>query len=230
MSDFQQEIVEYAKKFYQKKGKAPSISLIIKGVKNCSRTKIYNSFKGIEDICSIANIPYPKDRIDKIKNLNISRKNINHVHKSKNSDDNEIKFTKDQILRINTISHLEKGKSQSKIIDNLLNLDSLIREDGLDHNKIKIVSDHIEGSRKKGMEPQTLLNLEDLLNKSGFINLNEDERKKLNDIAMYLNSSKLSAVEFIQVYNRYIEIINIVNGYNNYKISYIDFVNRMKQL
>jgi hypothetical protein len=120
LSNLHKEVVEYAKKFYQKKGKAPSISQIIKGVKNCSRTKIYNSFKGIEDICSIANIPSPKDRIDKIKNLNISSKNVNRVHKSKNSDDNEIKLTKDQILRINTISHLEKGKSQLKIIDNLL--------------------------------------------------------------------------------------------------------------
>ncbi|MGD0804931.1 MAG: hypothetical protein ABSA11_12765 [Candidatus Bathyarchaeia archaeon] len=58
MSDFQREVVEYVKTYYQKKGKAPSISQIIKGIKNCSRAKIYDSFKGIEDICNQAEVIY----------------------------------------------------------------------------------------------------------------------------------------------------------------------------
>ena len=127
MSDFQREVVKYVKTYHQKKGKTPSISQIIKGIKNSSRAKIYDSFKGIKDICNQAEVPNPKDRIDKTKNLNrTSTKSTPKIIVGK-MEDNGIKLTKDQILRINTISHLEKGKSQSKIVDNLLNLDSLIR-------------------------------------------------------------------------------------------------------
>jgi hypothetical protein len=110
LSDFQREVLEYVKKYYRKIGKAPSISQIIKGVKTGSRVKIYDSFKGIEDICTQAGIPYPIDRIDKTKNLN--KKSIKSTPTIvPNNDENNIKLTKDQIYRINTISHLEKGRS-----------------------------------------------------------------------------------------------------------------------
>lgn len=111
MSEFEQEVVEYVKTFYQKKGKTPSINQIIKNVKNCRQSKLYRSFMGIEDICSKAEIPYPKDRIEKIKNLNKNNVKSNSSKKSKNNEDSDIKLTKNQIFRINTISHLEKGKN-----------------------------------------------------------------------------------------------------------------------
>jgi ribosomal protein S13 len=227
LTDFQREVVEYVKTYYQKKGKAPSISQIIKGIKNCSRAKIYDSFKGIEDICNQAEVPNPKDRIDKTKNLNRKSTKSTPIIVVKNND---IKLTKDQILRINTISHLEKGKSQSKIIDNLLNLDSSIRENELDHNKIKKVSQHIEDANKRGMNLETLLDLEIMLYNSGYTYLNSDELKKLNDIAKYLHSTKLNASEFIKIFNRFINIINIVMDYNSKKISYVEFKNRIDEV
>ena len=230
MSDFQREVVDYVKTYYQKKGKAPSINQIIKGVKNCSRAKIYVSFKGIEDICNQAEVPNPKDRIDKTKNLNRSGTRSTPIIVVKNNEGSEIKLTKDQILRINTISHLEKGKSQSKIIDNLLNLDSLIRENELDHNKINVVSEHIEDAKNRGMSPQTLLNLEIMLYNSGYTSLNVDELGKLNNIAKYLHSTKLRVEDFIKGYNRFKEIINIVMDYNSKKISYIEFKNRIDKI
>ena len=230
MSDFQREVVDYVKTYYQKKGKAPSINQIIKGVKNCSRAKIYVSFKGIEDICNQAEVPNPKDRIDKTKNLNRSGTRSTPIIVVKNNDGSEIKLTKDQVLRINTISHLEKGKSQSKIIDNLLNLDSLIRENELDHNKINVVSEHIEDAKKRGMSPQILLNLEIMLYNSGYTSLNVDELEKLNNIAKYLHSTKLRVEDFIKGYNRFKEIINIVMDYNSKKISYIEFKNRIDKI
>jgi len=230
LSDFQREVVDYVKTYYQKKGKAPSINQIIKGVKNCSRAKIYVSFKGIEDICNQAEVPNPKDRIDKTKNLNRSGTRSTPIIVVKNNDGSEIKLTKDQILRINTISHLEKGKSQSKIIDNLLNLDSLIRENELDHNKINVVSEHIEDAKKRGMSPQILLNLEIMLYNSGYTSLNVDELEKLNNIAKYLHSTKLRVEDFIKGYNRFKEIINIVMDYNSKKISYIEFKNRIDKI
>ena len=222
--------MKYVKTYHQKKGKTPSISQIIKGIKNSSRAKIYDSFKGIEDICNQAEVPNPKDRIDKTKNLNrTSTKSTPKIIVGK-MEDNGIKLTKDQILRINTISHLEKGKSQSKIVDNLLNLDSLIRENELDHNKIKKVSEHIEDAKKRGMNPQTLLNLEIMLYNSGYTKLNSYELEKLNNIAKYLHSIKLSAVDFIIVYNRYINIINIIKDYNANKISFVEFKNRIDEI
>jgi len=230
LSDFQREVVDYVKTYYHKKGKAPSINQIIKGVKNCSRAKIYVSFKGIEDICNQAEVPNPKDRIDKTKNLNRSSTRSTPIIVVKNNEGSEIKLTKDQILRINTISHLEKGKSQPKIIDNLLNLDSLIRENELDHNKINVVSEHIEDAKKRGMSPQTLLNLEIMLYNSGYTSLNADELEKLNNIAKYLHSTKLRVEDFIKFYNRFKEIINIVMDYNSKKISYIEFKNRIDKI
>ena len=230
MPDFQREVVEYVKTYYQKKGKAPSINQIIKGVKNCSRAKIYVSFKGIEDICNQAEVPNPKDRIDKTKNLNRSSTRSTPIIVVKNNEGSEIKLTKDQVLRINTISHLEKGKSQSKIIDNLLNLDSLIRENELDHNKINVVSEHIKDAKNRGMSPQTLLNLEIMLYNSGYTSLNADELEKLNNIAKYLHSTKLRVEDFIKGYNRFKEIINIVMDYNSKKISYIEFKNRIDKI
>ena len=222
--------MDYVKTYYQKKGKAPSINQIIKGVKNCSRAKIYVSFKGIEDICNQAEVPNPKDRIDKTKNLNRSSTRSTPIIVVKNNEGSEIKLTKDQILRINTISHLEKGKSQPKIIDNLLNLDSLIRENELDHNKINVVSEHIEDAKKRGMSPQTLLNLEIMLYNSGYTSLDVDELEKLNNIAKYLHSTKLRVEYFINGYNRFKEIINIVMDYNSKKISYIEFKNRIDKI
>jgi len=230
LPDFQREVVEYVKTYYQKKGKAPSINQIIKGVKNCSRAKIYVSFKGIEDICNQAEVPNPKDRIDKTKNLNRSSTRSTPIIVVKNNEGSEIKLTKDQVLRIYTISHLEKGKSQSKIIDNLLNLDSLIRENELDHNKINVVSEHIKDAKKRGMSPQTLLNLEIMLYNSGYTSLNVDELEKLNNIAKYLHSTKLRVEDFIKFYNRFKEIINIVMDYNSKKISYIEFKNRIDKI
>ncbi len=222
--------MDYVKTYYQKKGKAPSINQIIKGVKNCSRAKIYDSFKGIEDICNQAEVPNPKDRIDKTKNLNRSGTRSTPIIVVKNNEGSEIKLTKDQILRINTISHLEKGKSQSKIIDNLLNLDSLIRENELDHNKINVVSEHIEDAKKRGMSPQTLLSLEIMLYNSGYASLDVDELEKLNNIAKYLHSTKLRVEDFIKDYNRFINIINIVMDYNSKKISFVEFKNRMDKI
>jgi len=222
--------VEYVKTYYQKKGKAPSINQIIKGVKNCSSAKIYDSFKGIEDICNQAEVPNPKDRIDKTKNLNRSGTRSTPIIVVKNDEGSEIKLTKDQILRINTISHLEKGKSQSKIIDNLLNLDSLIRENELDHNKINVVSIHIEDAKKRGMSPQILLSLEIMLYNSGYSSLDVDELEKLNDIAKYLHSTKLKVKDFIIVYNRFKEIIKIVMDYDSKKISFVEFKNRMDEI
>jgi len=230
LSDFQREVVDYVKTYYQKKGKAPSINQIIKGVKNCSRAKIYVSFKGIEDICNQAEVPNPKDRIDKTKNLNRSGTRSTPIIVVKNNDGSEIKLTKDQVLRINTISHLEKGKSQSKIIDNLLNLDSLIRENELDHNKINVVSIHIEDAKKRGMSPQTLLSLEIMLYNSGYTSLDVDELEKLNNIAKYLHSNKLKVKDFIIFYNRFINIINIVMDYDSKKISFVEFKNRMDEI
>jgi hypothetical protein len=229
LSDFQREVLEYVKIYYKKIGKVPSISQIIKGVKNGSRTKIYDSFKGIEDICTQAGIPHPIDRLDKTKNLNKKSIKSSPIIVT-NNNENNIKLTKDQILRINTISHLEKGKSQSKIIDNLLNLDALMRENGLDHDKIISVSKYIEDAKKRLMDPETLLNMEIMLHNSGYTYLSEEELRKLNDIAIYLNTAKLKAIEIILQYNRYIAIINIVNDYIDNKISFIEFKNRMNRI
>jgi len=80
------------------------------------------------------------------------------------------------------------------------------------------------------MNPQTLLNLEIMLYNSGYTKLNSYELEKLNNIAKYLHSIKLSAVDFIIVYNRYINIINIIKDYNANKISFVEFKNRIDEI
>lgn len=109
-------------------------------------------------------------------------------------------------------------------------MDSLIRENELDHNKIKVVSEHIEDAKKRGMSPQTLLSLEIMLYNSGYTSLNVDELEKLNNIAKYLHSTKLRVEDFIIVYNRFKEIINIVMDYNSKKISFVEFNNRIDKI
>jgi hypothetical protein len=229
LSDFQREVLEYVKTYHRKKGKAPSISQIIKGVKTGNKTKLYESFTGIADICDQAGIPHPKDRIDKTKNLNRKSVKLPSLNVSDNDVVN-IKLTNGQIQRINTISHLEKGQSQSKVIDNILNLDALMRENGLDHNKIIRVSNYFEDAKKRGMDSETLLNMEIMLFNSGYTSLSEEELIKLNDIAVFLHTKKIKAINMIAIYNRYINIINIVNDYIDNKISFNEFKNRMNRI
>ena len=229
MSDFQRDVLEYVMTYFNKVGKVPSISQIIKGVKTGSRAKIYNSFKGIEDICIQAGIPNPTDRLDKTKNLNKKSTKLTHSTVP-DKEENDLKLTQDQKLRIRTISHLEKGRSQSKIIDNLLNYDALLRENGLDHDKIISVSEHINDANKRNMNPEKLLNMEIMLYNSGYTYLNEEELSKLNDIAQHLHANNLKAKEIILKYNKYIDIINIVNDYNENKINFIEFKNRMNRI
>lgn len=185
---------------------------------------------GIEDICSEAEIPYPKDRIEKIKNLNKNNVKSNSSKKSKNNEDSDIKLTKNQMFRINTISHLEKGKNQSKIIDNLLNIDSLIRNNNLDHDKIKDVSDYLSEAKNHGFDPHILLALQSLLNEAGFQKLTKAEREKLIGIASYLHSENMTALTFIQKYDKYIRLINIVNSYLSNKIGMSELSIMVNQL
>ncbi|MCX6643323.1 MAG: hypothetical protein NTV15_08035 [Candidatus Bathyarchaeota archaeon] len=230
MSEFEAEVVEYVKKFYQQNGAAPSIRLMIKNINNCSRSKIYATFKGVEDICSKAEIPYPKDRVEKSKKFSKKKIKLNSVEGSNNDDNDDIKLTKSQILRINTISHIEKGKSTSKVIDNLLNLDSLIRIDNLDHDKINEVSSYLSEAKNCGIDPITLLALQVFLNKAGFQQLDQSQRERLLSIALYLDSKNMDEVTFIKLYNRYIKLINIVIEYVNGKIGIKEMLLKVSQV
>lgn len=227
MSDFQNEVVTYANQFYRKKGTAPSISQIIKNVKNCSRSKLYDSFNGITDICTKAGIPTPMDRIEKIKNVN---KRTNSIKRSIKNNVAEIKLTKNQITRINMISHLEKGKSPATIVNNLLNIDSLIRKDNLNFNNFKEINNYISEAKKRGFDPLNLLSLQILLNNAGFEQLNKGQREKLLDIAIYLNSQHMNSLIFIQTYNRNIKLISIVNDYLSNKIDLNELSLKMSQI
>lgn len=230
MSEFEAELIEYVKKFYKKNGTAPTIKQMIRNIKSCSRSKIYASFKGIEDICSKAEIPYPKDRVEISKNLNKKNIKSNSIEGSINNGNGDIKLTKSQILRINTISHIEKGKSTSKVIDDLLNYDSLIRNDNLDQEKIKEVSSYLSEAKKCGINPITILSLQISLNKAGFQQLDQSQRERLLSIALYLNSKNMDEVTFIILYNRYIKLINIVIMYVNDKIGLKELLFRVSQV
>lgn len=170
---------------------------MIKSIKNCSRSKLYGTFKGIEDICSRAEIPYPKDRVEKSKNLNKNTIKSNSVKTSIN-DDGDIKLTKNQVFRLNTISHIEKGKSVSKVIDNLLNLDSLIGV--IIWIMIKLmVSGYLSEAEKCGFDPSTLLKLQLSLNKAGFQQLDQSQRGRLLSISTFLDSNNTDALIFIRL-------------------------------
>ena len=230
MSEFEADVLAYVKKFYQQKKQAPSINQINKNIKNSNRNKIYASFKGIEDICSKAEIPYPKDRVEKSIKLNKKRIKSNSVEGSRNDDNSDIKLTKSQILRINTISHIEKGKSPSKVIDNLLNLDSLIRSDNLDHDKINEVSDYLSKAKKRGYDLANLLSLHIILTNAGFQQLDQNQHEKLLSIAIYLDSNNMEVLTFIEEYDKYIKLMNLVNDYNNNTIGLKELLPKVNRL
>lgn len=88
----------------------------------------------------------------------------------------------------------------------------------MDHDKIKDVSDYLSEAKNYDFDPHILLALQSLLNEAGFQKLTKAEREKLIGIASYLHSENMTALTFIQKYDKYIRLINIVNSYLSNKI------------
>lgn len=183
-------ILDFMRKFYTKNNTAPSISAISKKIKGANTRKFYLIFPGgIKEACIEAEIEPPRKSIESTAHARKGKST-----KAASTDSNPIKdtytLTEQQMQRLRTISHLEKGKAPSKVIDELLEYDSSLRlEFKLKNDDLNQINEFIKSASRRGWDRDSLLNMITKIWNAGFnrSDYNGEKLEHLSDVLCYLS-------------------------------------------
>src|SRR4030043_1332187 len=165
MSDLRDQILIFMKDYNLKEGKPPSIKTISTKVKGVTVRQFYKIFTGgIKEASLAADIQAPSENVISTQKALNARKG-KHIRKDAPPPPEAVKpdtytLSEPQMIRLRVISHLEKGKSPNKIIDELLGFDSDIRLNyKLNLDQVKAVNDILNAARARGFETEPLLDI-----------------------------------------------------------------------
>lgn len=244
MSDLKDQILSFIKDYNLKEGKPPSIKTISKKVKGVTVRQFYKIFPGgIKEACSEAGIQAPSENIKSTqKALNARREKQNRrdvVPVSEAIKPDTYTLSEPQMLRLRVISHLEKGKSPNKIIDELLEFDSNIRLNyKLNLDQVKTVNDFLNAAQVRGFEKEQLLDVLVKVHNAGFYSNGYDSQKLsslVNGIELLSRNNSLDDIiklmeDLLQIkFNELtprekIVFKNIISDINKNKITSEDFL------
>ncbi len=126
------QIVQFVQEFHKQNGRAPSVNEILKHFKNnglCSST-FYQFFpKGLKELCSLAGIPVPVERIRKTAKATAALREGRKGDVHRETALSRLILTEEQTKRLLGLSHLEGGRDPLLIMDQLLDLDTVLRKE-----------------------------------------------------------------------------------------------------
>ncbi|MCJ7630939.1 hypothetical protein MUP77_00865, partial [Candidatus Bathyarchaeota archaeon] len=197
-------IVNFVQSYYAKNKTAPSVRIIAeafkaKGIDRCS---FYTFFAGgLEEVCIAANIPVPERSRQTLKALSV-RKREQQVQKEAPCP-TRLLLTEEQTRRILGISHIEKGKDPSIIMNELFDRDASLRKTyNLSFKDTKNVADFLEVATRRRWKLPWLLSIMARLWNSGFMHLDQQSLKCLSDLLTEMKSSGLTPEEFMQAFRK----------------------------
>lgn len=146
------DILQFIESFYEESGEAPSVSEICRRIDGVYREKFYQLFKGrISEACRAAGVPVPDDRV---KSTEKATEEKEKPKKAVVETGLSLKLNPEQTRRIYGVSHLERSKDPSLLIDEMLSRDELIRSFGLTLNQEPSLYAH---ARALALVPQNVL-------------------------------------------------------------------------
>ncbi|MEM3356900.1 MAG: TusE/DsrC/DsvC family sulfur relay protein [Candidatus Bathyarchaeia archaeon] len=226
-------IIDFIQSHYAKNKIAPSIRLIAdkfkaQGVDRCT---FYSYFpKGLSEACKAAGIPAP-ERLKQTQRALKVKKARSRVEGARVEEvsSTRLTLTEEQTRRLFGISHLEKGKDPSLIVDELLDGDSLLRKKyKLSLSDTKLIAKFLRAAVDRGWSTTSNPNIVDFITylwNCGVQNLPAETVSGLVNLVNDLRARKWNPSEFVKEAT---DIHNAVYWYRQYKAGFIS-VEEFKQ-
>jgi hypothetical protein len=231
MTDLEEEILQFMKKYYTEHNEPPSIKTIEKSVNGATRRQFYNIFPGkIKEACKKAGIPISNENIRSTEKA-IEAKQKRNIQKSipvESPTSYAYTLNNKQMQRVYAISHLEGGKNISTVIDELLDYDAELRlKYNITLDQVKQINDYLTAAQPRRWSINMLLNIQTTLWNAGF-----NDTKSANNL--YILASKydtlLNQNKSINSFNQLMEDLLDINFANLTPEEKLVFINISKDI
>ena len=221
-SNVKDDIVQFVKSFYNENVISPSISLILKEF-NLNRTDFYNLFPGrLSELCRLAGVPVPKNRIDAVKPALKSKEKSSA--KAQQSAVDCLTLSPEATRRIYGICQLEGGTNPNLAIDNLLDLDTIMRKYGLSLEQLVNVAHFLDAAAGRKWPINNLLDYITTLWNLGVHNLDATSLGNLISLIQGIDLRFWGSIQnFISYATMYFVRIENYRAYLTKKISFKQF-------
>jgi len=191
------EIVRFVASFYAQHGNVPSVSTILRQF-SLNRADFYRLFpSGIAELCSLARVPVPEDRVQAVGEALRSRTALKENEASRQQPSPQcLTLSPEQTRRVYGICHLEGDAEPSLVIDRLLDLDTeLRRKHGLSLAKAQMVASFLDSAVARGWKPDLIVEYVTRLWNSMIMNLNETYLANLISLVQGINLNYWGSIE-----------------------------------
>jgi len=161
-------VIGYVKRSHKRTNRVPSSTDIVRELhdKGLNLALLYDLFPGgMKQICELAKVPIPSERINKTSQARNRQKTKSHIP----SSDGAITLTPDQTQRLLGISHLEGGRDLSMILQEMFDRDTERRKLDISLEGLKLTNDFLLLATKVGWsikkDPNILTAITTLWNK-----------------------------------------------------------------
>jgi len=177
-TELRKQILNFVSDKYKKSREVPSISKILNYVK-VNRARFYTLFpSGIVEVCKLAGIPIPKERIEATSKAIKSKK----VETKAEPQSLRIELTQQQQKELLGMAHLQ-GKDPTFILDELLKLHRKMFLNGIKLERLNSVLKAMEIAENRGWGVNEFVEFAtELYNLLHFAKLDFETIKKLHDI------------------------------------------------
>jgi len=214
MSSLRAKIIKYVKDTYHLIGKVPSTTDIVENVHGLrSARNLYEKFPGgLEEICEAAKVPIPEVRINQTKRAR-------ERGKQSSAGCGKVHLSEKQTNRLLGVSQLEGGRDVSKIVDDMLDRDTVLRgEAGLSIEDTKILVSFIVAALAAGWSKSDLVPFTTHLSNNGIANLTSQEVGILLTLTTAMKVNGWDPKQFVKEAN---DSKNAVNLFVNFKMGNI---------
>jgi len=222
MTNSKDSIARFVKEFYDRNKVIPSISLILNEF-NLNRTDFYNLFPGrLSELCRLAGVPVPKNRIDAVKPALKSKEKSSA--KAQQSTVECLTLSPEATRRIYGICQLEGGIEPNLVIDNLLDLDTSMREHGISLEQLVNVTHFLDAAAGRKWRINDLLDYITTLWNLGVHNLDATSLGNLISLIQGIDLRFWGSIQnFISYATMYFVRIGNYQAYLTKKISFKQF-------
>lgn len=231
--ELRQAILQYFKEFCERGEEVPSLRKMFKRFRKekLNNTRFYMLFPGgLAEACRLAGVPVPKKRIRRVRKAVEASRMKEDADEALESFSLTLTLTEDLTKRLLGVSHLERGKDPSLIIEEFLDRDAKLRKNyKLSLAKTKAIGGFLDLMTARKWKVPEAADVTTRLRNCGFFNLDLNSANRVISFVEDLHRRKWDVNRFIDVATEYHNDIYYFNQYKLGKISRETLKTRLKK-
>lgn len=221
--ELRQAILQYFEECCERGEEAPSLRKTFKRFRKekLNNVHFYKLFPGgLAEACKLAGVPVPKKRISRVRKAVEASRMKDDADETLELSSLNLTLTGDLTKRLLGVSHLERGKDPSLIIEELLDRDAKLRKNyKLSLANTKAIGGFLDLMTARKWKVQEAADVVTRLWNCGFFNLDLKSANRVISFVKDLNERKWEVNRFIDVATEYYSDIYYFDQYKLGNIS-----------